>query len=76
MDRLAAAFEKIGAFAYTQKQLKMAKESNRSMMEFKNHGIVALGERIVGTTRSTIQKIVDSIAGPLLNNPDFVSKIC
>jgi hypothetical protein len=52
----------------------MAKESNRSMIEFKNHGIVALGERIVGTTRSTIQKIVDSIAGPLLNNPFFLKK--
>jgi hypothetical protein len=49
----------------------MAKESNRSMMKFKNHGIVALGERIVDTTRSTIQKIVDPIAGPLLNNPDL-----
>jgi hypothetical protein len=76
IHRLVAGFETIGACAYTWKQLRMAKESNRCLMEFKNHGIVALGERIVGTTRSTIQKIVDSIAGPLLNNPDFFKKIC
>ena len=57
-------------------QLKgQRKGSNRSMIKFKNHGLIAVGKRVVGAAWSTIQQIVHSIAGTLFNNPVVTKRV-
>jgi hypothetical protein len=57
-------------------QLKgQRKGSNRSMIKFKNHGLIAVGKRVVGAAWSTIQQIVHSIAGTLFNNPVSTKRV-